>query len=89
MQDEFGALGLIVVGIAVPGQSSDVLRSFQQEYAVTFRILQDNGLVAAVYGLIATHPFITIISREGAIVYQAEGFHSAEELRSLLLQVIN
>ena len=89
MQDEFGALGLIVVGIAVPGQSCDVLRSFKQEFAVTFPILQDDGIVSAAYGLIVTHPFITIISREGAIVYQAEGFHSAEELRNLLLQVIN
>ena len=89
MYSEYRDAGLVVVEIAVFGSKIEDVRAFREAYEVPYPILLDDGEVSIAYGFLAIIPLITIIARDGFIVYQATGFHSAEELRALIEQVIN
>ena len=88
MYNEYRDAGLVVWDIAVFGSRIEDVQAYHDTYEIPYPILLDDGDVSNAYGYLAIIPLFAIINREGFIVYQASGFHSAEELRALIEQVI-
>ena len=86
--NEFRVAGLVVIDIAVFGSKIEDVQAYHETFEIPYLMLLDNGEVSNAFGFLAITPLITIISRNGFIVYQATGFHSAGELRALIEQVI-
>jgi thiol-disulfide isomerase/thioredoxin len=78
-QKQYGAEGLVVMGIAQDDSGDDAIRKFAQTMGVTYPILQGKNAVGNAYGA-EFLPTTVYIGRDGKIVDRVTGLVSKSEI---------
>jgi cytochrome c biogenesis protein CcmG/thiol:disulfide interchange protein DsbE len=82
LHERYGKRGLVVLGISVDHQGTDVVRSFVRKHAVTWPTLMADEAVLAAYGDVRAIPTKFVIDRQGRIAGRMMGYVPEERLEA-------
>jgi cytochrome c biogenesis protein CcmG/thiol:disulfide interchange protein DsbE len=74
LQKQYGAKGLVVIGIAMDKQGAPVVAPFVKENAMTYPVLLADDKISADYGNIMSYPTTFLVDRDGNVVKRYIGF---------------
>jgi peroxiredoxin len=89
LQEELGERGLLIAGVSLDKGGWDVVQPFVERLSVNYPIMIDDGSAERAYGEIRIMPTSFLINREGIIEVFAPGLLTREELRPILLDMLD
>lgn len=88
LYDEFGDRGLNVVGVSVDETGFGAVRPFAAEMDISYPIVVDDGTLASQFGGVWSLPTTFVMDREGNVVRRVLGVFPTEEMRPLLVELL-
>lgn len=84
---EYSSKGVVLLGVSLDDGGWDYVKSFRQEYGITYRILKGTEDVATKY-MVRSIPMIVLVDREGKMQKRLLGFGVEEELQKEIKAVL-
>lgn len=84
---KYSPKGLVLLGISLDDGGWDYVKSFKQEYGISYPILKGNSDVASKY-MVRTIPFIVIVGRDGQVHNRLHGFGAEEKLEKEIKKLL-
>lgn len=89
LQDEYGASGLQVVGIALDEQGVSIVKPFADKFKINYPVVIDSrSEVAAMYGQMNAIPVTIVVDRKGKIRSRQVGMRSKAQIESIALPLL-
>ena len=88
LQDELGAEGFTVVGVALDEGGWDVVGPFVDELGVSYPVAVDDGTVERLYGPTRTFPTSFLIDRRGDVRHRLPGMVLRPDLEPLVRELL-
>jgi cytochrome c biogenesis protein CcmG/thiol:disulfide interchange protein DsbE len=85
---QYGAKGLVIVGVALDRGGAANVKSFVEENGVTYTVVISDQRVISAYGGIRSIPTTFIIDREGRIVEKVVGYRDKEFFESRIKELL-
>jgi len=89
LQNEYGAQGLQVVGVAMDDSSKDDIAKFAKEMGVNYPVLLGKEAVGDAYGGVPALPETFFIGRDGKIVDKIIGLKGKAEIEDAIKKALN
>lgn len=72
LHKEYGSRGFVLLGISLDQGDWDYVRSFRQEYGITYPILKGNDEISEQY-MVRTIPYLVLLDKEGVVRRRISG----------------
>ena len=89
LQKEYGAKGLVILGISLDQNTKKALPPFMKKYKINYPILLTDGKVDKAYGGVSGIPTTFVIDQKGAIYKQYVGFRPKQVFESDIKALLN
>jgi peroxiredoxin len=89
LQKQYASQGLVVLGVAMDDNASDVVPKFAQDMKIDYPVLIGTEQVADQYGGVEGLPMTFYIGRDGKIVKKIEGLASHGDIESSIKEALN
>lgn len=86
LQSQYGAKGLVVVGVSVDEEAAKY-KEFAAKKAASFALVHDSAHKAAEAFSIATMPTSFVVDRKGIVRFVHKGFHGAKSEAEYVKQI--
>lgn len=89
LQDEYGASGLQIVGIALDEQGGSIVKPFAEKFKVNYPIVIDaKSEIAAQYGQMNAIPVTILVDRKGNIRSRQVGMRTRAQIEAIALPLL-
>lgn len=89
LQDEYGASGLQIVGVALDEQGASIVKPFADKFKINYPVVVDaKSEVAAMYGQMNAIPVTIIVDRTGKIRSRQVGMRTKAQIESIALPIL-
>lgn len=89
LQDELGAEGLTIVGVALDEGGWDAVGPFADEMKINYPVSLDDGTVERLYGPTATLPTTFVIDRAGDVTHYIPGMITRDQIEPMLRPLLD
>lgn len=89
LQNQYGAQGLQVIGVAMDDSSKDDIAKFAKDMGMNYPVLLGKEAVGDEYGGVPALPETFFIGRDGKIVGKIMGLESRSEIEDSVKQALN
>lgn len=84
---EYSQKGVVLLAVSLDDGGWDYVKSFQQEYGMSYRVLKGTEEVASRY-MVRSIPMIVLVGRDGKVQKRLLGFGAEEELEKEIKSVL-
>jgi thiol-disulfide isomerase/thioredoxin len=89
LQNQYGAQGLQVVGVAMDDSGKDEIAKFAKDMGVNYPVLLGKEAVGDAYGGVPALPESFFVSRDGKIVDKIMGLEGKSEIEAAVKKALN
>lgn len=87
LHKEYGSRGFVLLGISLDSGDWDYVRSFRQEYGITYPILKGNDDISEQY-MVRTIPYLVLLDKEGVVRRRISGPGGEETIKKDLQELL-
>jgi thiol-disulfide isomerase/thioredoxin len=89
LQDEYGAGGLQIVGIALDEQGASIVKPFADKFKINYPVVVDaKSEVAAMYGQMNAIPVTIVVDRTGKIRSRQVGMRTKAQIEAIVVPLL-